>query len=308
LWEKFDVTEEVIPLSNENNLDANVLGKVVVLLVTVSDVENMATRSYLQPLDGHKNIYKFLQCSEHQMETAIYFIGKYGACPAAIRKIPPGSEVLGGAVSVPRMAYNCFPNLGVIIGVGVACGVEKKVNMCDVLVSSKVINYDKGMAQNERFIPREVIDTSPHLNKLFSQPVHWPNDSIKKRLNDSGMPIPTIRSGIILSGPYLIDGPVMKELLIEDFAHEAIGIEIERANLFAATQLTTSNSIIVKAVCDFGDGKKSKEYQPTAALMAADFVNKYLSDPDVPKILNRIEGIEIVNFPYVYICRRYICM
>jgi len=287
----FNATKEDIPLPNDEILKIKVLEEVVVLLVTVSDIENLATRSYLQPLDGHKNIYKFSQYDIQQSETAIYYIGKYGACPTAIRKLPPSSEVLGGASSVPRMAYHRFPNLGAIIGVGVAYGVEKEVKMCDVLVSSKVINYDKGLAQDGGFIPRgEVINASPYLNELFSQPVSWPDDLMKKHLNDSGMPIPTIKSGLILSGPYLTDDPVMKELLSKDFASKAIGIEMEGAHLFAATQQTISNGIIVKAVCDFGDGKKSKEYQPTAALMAANCVNKYLSDPDVPKILNGRKG------------------
>ena len=287
----FDVTKEDIPLTNDKNLKAEVLGKVVILMVTVSTVENLATRSYLQPLDGHKTIYKFSQHGEQQSETAIYYIGKYGACPTAIRKVLSGSVVLGGANSVPRMAYNCFPNLCAIIGVGVACGVEKKVKICDILVSSKVINYGKQMAQDGGFIPiGEVINASPYLNEVFSQPVSWPNDSIKERLNENSVLVPQIRSGIILSGPYLTDDPVMKELLSKDFASEAIGIEMEGFHLFTATQQIISNGIIVKAVCDFGDGKKSKEYQPTAALMAANCVNKYLSDPDVPKILNGRKG------------------
>lgn len=66
-------------------------------------------------------------------EFAIYHIGKYGTCPAAVRAVPCNSEVnMNGVASlVPMMAYSCFPNLGAIIGVGVACGVESKVKMCD---------------------------------------------------------------------------------------------------------------------------------------------------------------------------------
>jgi len=287
----FDATKEDIPLTNDKNLKTGVLGKVIILMVTVSNIENLATHSYLQPLDGHKTIYKFSQYGEQQSETAIYYIGKYGACPTAIRKVLPGSEVLGGASSVPRMAFNCFPNLCAIIGVGVACGVEKKVKICDILVSSKVINYGKRMAQDGGFIPRgEVINASPYLNEVFSQPVSWPNVSIKERLDKSGVPVPQIRSGIILSGPYLTDDPVMKELLSKDFAHEAIGNEMEGAYLFALAQQTSANTIIVKAVCDFGDGMKSKEYQPTASLMAADFIYKHLSDPDVINTLIRRKG------------------
>jgi len=302
----FDATKEDISLTNDKNLEAEVLGKVVILMVTVSNIENLATRSYLQPLDGHKNIYKFSH-DEQQSEKAIYYIGKYGACPTAIRKVLPHSEVLGGASSVPRMAYNCFPNLGAIIGVGVACGVEKKVKICDILVSSKVINYGKGMEQDRDFIPRgEVINASPYLNELFSQPVSWPNDSTKERLNENGVPVPEIRSGIILSGPYLTDDPVMKKLLIKDFASEAIGIEMEGAYLFALAQQTSANTIIVKAVCDFGDGMKSKEYQPTASLMAAGFINKHLSDPDVLNTLIRRKGSYKILF--ICLCTLYVCI
>jgi len=294
----FNDTKEEVSLPKE--IEAKVLKQIVVLLITVNDIENLATRSYLQPLDGHENIYKFSKRDDsggHQSEVAIYYIGKYGACPAAIRKIQPGSEVLGGAASVPRLAYCCFSNLGAIIGVGVACGVDKKkVKMCDVLVSSKVINYDKGRAQDGGFISRgETINASPYLKELFSQLIRWPKESFKKQLIDSSMPIPEVKAGGILSGPYLLDDPVLKQQLIKDFATEAIGIEMEGAYLFAATQLTTTNTIIVKAVCDYGDGKKSKEYQPTAALMAADFVNMHFNDTQVPEMLIKRRGSNVLH-------------
>lgn len=287
------------------------LEQIVVLLVTVNINETLATRSYLKPLDGHDKIYKFSKRDDFNQlrEVATYYIGKYGACPTAIRVIPPGSQVLGGAAAVPRMAFGCFPRLGAIIGVGVACGVEKKVKMCDVLVSSRVINYDQARAQNGRFIPRgQAIDASIYLHGLFTENVQWPNNSFKQRLNESKMPIPKIKSGVILSGPYLIDDPVMKELLITDFAREAIGIEMEGAYLFAAARPTTTDVIIVKAVCDFGDGKKNKVYQPTAALMAADWVYKQLSDTQVPHMVEAHKGITILFHMYLHCMYINVCM
>ena len=274
------------------------LESVVVLLVVVNVNETLATCSYLKPLDGHKNIYKFSKRDDFNQlrEVATYYIGKYGVCPAAIRVIPPGSQVLGGASSVPRMALGCFPHLGAIIGVGVACGVEKKVKMCDVLVSSKVVNYDQGRIQHGEFTPRgQAIDASVYLHGLLTDiMVKWPNASFTKRLEESKMPIPKVKSGVILSGPYLLDDSVMKELLIKDFAREAIGVEMEGAYLFAASRQTSTDVILVKAVCDFGDGKKDKAYQPTAALMAADWVYKQLSDPQVPDMVFANKGMHLV--------------
>lgn len=189
-------------------------------------------------------------------------------------------------VVLPLLAHWRLPSLGAIIGVGVACGVEKKVKMCDVLVSTHISGYDKGRAQHQRYQTRgDKIPASIYFTSIFNSLTRWPSDSITKRLDDSKMPIPKVKPGIILSGPYLIDDPELKEVLIEDFAQEAIGIEMEGAYLFAATQQTPIHVIIVKSVCDFGDGKKNKKYQPTAALMAADFVHKVLSKPQVPSEL-----------------------
>ena len=293
LREKFNATKDPAPLKNLTEDERKeLLQKVVILLLTINDNETLAVRNYLEPFDEGGDTYKFTKCvafgcgkvSHH----SIYYIGKFGACPAAITVIPPGSEVRGGAINVPMMAFESFPNIGAIIGVGVACGVRNKASMCDVLVSTQIVNYDQGRAQQGGFVSRGTkINASAYLRSLFTQLVKWPNDSIRQRLTDSKMPIPKVKSGVILSGPYLIDDPNFQKVLIEDFASEAIGIEMEGAYLFAATQETSINVIIIKAVCDFGDGKKNKVYQPTAALLAADLVYKQLSDPDVPENLRK---------------------
>ena len=299
----FHNTKDQVTLPS--NIQDEVLEKIAVLLVTVNNNETLATGSYLKPLDGHENIYKFSKRDDFNQlhEVATYYIGKYGACPAAIRVIPPGSQVLGGASSVPRMALGCFPHLGAIIGVGVACGVEKKVKMCDVLVSSKVVNYDQARIKRGEYTSRgQAIDASEYLRSLLTEIVKWPNDSFRKRLQESKMDIPKVKSGVVLSGPYLIDDAEMKQLLIEDFAREAIGVEMEGAYLFAAAQPTSTNVILVKAVCDYGDGRKDKAYQPTAALMAADWVHTQLSNPQVPDMVMAKKGTVLKYNVNCYTC------
>ena len=107
-----------------------------------------------------------------------------------------------------------------------------------------------------------------------------PNDAIRRRLNKNRIK-PTVKSGIIVNGPYYVDDPVMKTAL---GIKEVIGIDMERTGMFADIQQSITNSIIIKAVCEFVDGKNNEMYQPTAALMAADLVHKCLSDPQVDKM------------------------
>ena len=275
-------TKEDAPLPKD--IEAKVLQSVMVLLVSVNINETSAAHSYLQPLDGHENIYQFfktlVQGGQKQTKVVIYYIGKYGACTAAIRNIPPGFEVYKSASTVLMMADQCFPNLSAIISVGVACGIKKKVKMCNVLVSSKRIDYNKTRDKSRGYLRRgEITAVSPQLIKLFTQCEQWPNDAIRKRLNDNKMSTPNVKTGIILSGPYHVDDPVMKTTIIKKHFPEAIGIEIERTHFLPETQQSIASTIIVKAVCDFVDGKDTKSYQPTAALIAADLVHKCLSDP-----------------------------
>ena len=279
-----------IPLPK--HIENEILQRIVVLLVTMNLTENLATHSYMQPLDGHSNVYIFNQQRQHS-NIVTYYIGNYGACPAAIRDVLPRFETHDSTSAVVMMADQCFPNLGAIISVGVACGIKGKVKICDVLVSSKVINYD-----NEEMLyssTGEIIRISDQLCRLFTHPIQWPSDLIKKCLNDNGEQLPSIKSGLILTGPYLDDLPMD---LVRNSAHRVIGMEIEKTNLFTANQQTVVNSIIVKAVCDFGDGMNNEMYQPTAALLSADLVDKCLSDPQAHKILKGYIYLAIVKMHF----------
>ena len=279
-----DLTLATNPSILPKHIEVEVLQSVTVFLITINTTKisffETVVYKYLQPLDGHKIIYRFNQGAEgeHQTElTTYYYIGKYGACLAAIRYFSPGIEIHQTTSNITMMANQCFPNLGAIISVGIACGIKKKVQLCDVLVSSKVVNYDK--ATDKRLTINKAISVSSQLLKLFTQPVQWPDDAMKKYLKDHRQRIPNVKCGVIFSGLYPIDDPAMTKTLVKNFAHEGMGIEMDGGYLFAENQQTAVNFIIIKGVCDFGDGKNVAAHQHTAALLAADLVHKYLSDP-----------------------------
>ena len=265
---------DILPKHIENE----VLQSITVLLL--STLETSVICKYLQPLDGHENVYRFGQ----QTEIVTYHIGKYGTCPAAVRKIPPVFKANDNPSTVVMMANQCFPNLGAVISMGVACGIKKKTQICDVLVSSKVINYNYDITMKGYLPKGDAITVSSSVIKLFTQPAQWPNDAVNKYLDANKQQIPKVKSGVILSGPYVVNDPAINKL-VNNFAVEAIGIEMDGAHLFAKNQEATINTIIVKAVCDFGDGKNIKVNQSTAALLAADLVHTGLSHPQAPEIL-----------------------
>lgn len=61
-----------------------------------------------------------------------------------------------------------------------------------------------------------------------------------------------------MSGEKLIDNVHFRDGLLED-EPEALGGEMEAAGLFAAAHEEKLDWLIVKAVCDYADGNKSKD-------------------------------------------------
>ena len=281
LEQKLVYMKNIIPLPE--NIKDEVLQSVMVLLVSVNINETLATQSYLQPLDHHESIYSFDQ-DEKQV---IYYIGNYGKCPAAVRVVSHGFEVFGDDKTIFILNGQCFPNLSAIVSVGVAYGIKGKVQMCDVLISSQVVYYDKAMGKDQIYLPRKnPFTVAKWLKKLLLQPAVWPHDTMTTYLVNNGIPMPNVISGVILSGaPYDAGDPVMTG---SNSAAEALGIEMQRAYAFTKN---TVNAIIVKAVCDFTDGKNNKKYQPTATLLAADWVHICLSHYQAYKELTGLHNV-----------------
>ena len=286
LWMQHDLEEMVSNATKEatdipEHIKNEVLHSIEVLLVTVNISETLAVQNYLQKLHGHTHIYKFLKPIGLKAKCVTFYIGKYGICPAAIGVVPDDFEVHGNSSSLTMIAYECFPNLSTIISVGIVCGIQMKVKMCDVLVSSKIVYHGKEKADYGK-PKRKTIDVSRQLVKIFNQLNGWPDKSIQERLEYNQIQSPNVVSGVILSGLHNIDNLEIKS---EDFGSDVIGSEMEGVNLFKGVLQNMVNIIIVRAVCKFEGGKDNESiYQPIAALLAADLVYECLCCSEARKL------------------------
>ena len=253
-------TKEAIPLPENNK--SKILLTVVVCLVTVNLDEILATQGYLQQLDDYNCVYKFSATiqSEQQGKEIVYYIGKYGSCPAAICDASPSFNLYDSESNVSSITHELFPNLGAVISVGVAHGIAGKAKISDVLISSKVICCNKTVDELQTFT------VSQQLTNIFTKPIIWNSEILQKLLIYNYKP--SIKSGIIMS--CLFDNLA---LIANKIDSEAIGFENGKVNLFADVQHSGINIVIVKAISDFGE---SSHYQPTAAVLAAYLVFKCL--------------------------------
>ena len=260
-----------------------------ILLVTANQHEYNAVLSLLDPVKNSK-LLKYKRCYKigSLRKIATYVFGKFGAFNVAVHKMV--AQGPAAAQDVITVSSSCFgDNLNAIIAIGVACGVENKSDYLDVLVSDKITFYQYADTIDNYKLTitnRDVanLPTSSFLLDVFNQPPQWPinnNSETVAKLTKK----PVLRFGTILSGNKLVYNKKFKEELLENVSPEAIGIEMEGAGLFHNCSDHNCEILIVKSVCDFGDGKKDKKYLPTAALLAAECVKHYLSDDHLPQSL-----------------------
>lgn len=261
-----------------------------ILLVTSNKHEYNAVLKFLQPVDGDALCSYFHICKIGFLDkSVIYTFGKFGAFIAAVHRME--KEGTAAAQDTLVVAAGCFGcDLHAIFAVGVTCGVKGKNNLLDVLVSKKITCYNAARKRDDV----STFPTSQFFLRYFnSLPSCWSskNSRIAEELTNK----PTMQTGLFLSGDYLNDNTQRKEELMNDFTKEVIGIEMDAAGLFHEYESHSCEIMIVKAVCHFGDGDKKliDDYQPTAALLAAECLQYHLDNHTIPGTLRQTKQSKV---------------
>ena len=173
-----------------------------------------------------------------------------------------------------RNVLTWFPSTKAIIGVGVAFGMKRDaVKFCDVLVPSRIADYaSRPRAQDGGFHSRgPVVETE---SMFCKDTIGWEFTCTKTNRLAEVVP------GLLVSGPFLLDDPAVKQRMLEQF-QDAKGGEMEGWVLY--THIIKDDKImgnhpnlkvfIIKGVADYADGKKDKKWQLTAAMAAARYTN-----------------------------------
>jgi nucleoside phosphorylase len=163
--------------------------------------------------------------------------------------------------------------LSAVILVGIAFGKDStKQTIGNVLVSDRIINYEpervgKISSENRGHEPM----AGPVLLNRFRNVIGWNFKSPSGQ--QCGFQI-----GPILSGEKLVDNLAFKQKLFEKFP-TAIGGEMEGTGVAAAADRNCCEWIVAKAICDWGDGTKTKIHQEFAAASSVALVEHVLNQP-----------------------------
>lgn len=231
-----------------------------ILLVTVSTVEARAV------LDVVKERYGLLCKPVHIGNNTYRDLGDIGGARTLMVRSGMGSGGTRGAILTVTDGINDLRPSAVVM-VGIAFGVDpNKQRIGDILVSRQILAYElqrvsTGDEEKAVIIPRgDRPSASARLLARFEDgELYWSETEI--------------RFGLVLSGDKLVDNVDFREQL-RKLEPEAIGGEMEGAGLYASAVRHHVDWILVKAICDWADGKKhenKKQRQATAAQNAARF-------------------------------------
>jgi len=244
--EDLATTHPIMPMQNL---------KADVLLVTATEVEADAVLS------------RFSGASRCFIGDKTYYdLGVISGAKIFMVQSEMGTGGAGGSLLTVRESIQALSPSAIIM-VGIAFGFSHgKQRIGDVLVSRQLLGYEVqrvGRSIDGRLLiqPRgDRLSASVRLLDRFnSGSKDWPGQKV--------------HFGLILSGDKLVDDLDFRDQL-RQFEQEAIGGEMEGAGLSAAAQRFKIDWILVKAICDWADGKKSiqkKQRQQLAAQNAALF-------------------------------------
>ena len=154
-----------------------------------------------------------------------------------------------------------------IIGVGIAFGVNSvKQRIGDVLVSETIRDYELGRVNaNGTIQPR---GPKPPASTVLYNRIDHVNQTCQVDPNSCAH-WPTVRFGPLLSGDKLVDNLDYRDSLLE-IEPEAIGGEMEAVGIHRAASRYKVDWIIVKAICDWGDGNKNTKTKERDQQFAAE--------------------------------------
>lgn len=264
--------------------------EVSILLVVATDIELEVMRSGLKPFEEGEFVQK-----TYLSELTVY-IGLYGEyCTALVKTNTMGATQRGASYDTTSAAIGEFMPK-VVIMPGIAFGRDsQKQHIGDILVSKTLLPYESQRINHDgtKHYRGETPSANMTLYNRFTQ------NKTHRYQYENTLKEANIVGGGILTGEKLVDNIQYKNELIGEFP-TAVGGEMEGLGVYAACDSKQIPWIVVKSICDWGDGSKLKIHQHRCCSAVKSFINASLKSkrlfeslgvqpfwdqvPDVPEI------------------------
>ncbi len=233
-------------------------------ILVATDVEKDAVLKKMRPPANKRGVLQVYSGRN------TYYLGRLGVTNVVLCMTAMGSSGRDASTIVTVELIQAWKPAAVIM-VGIAFGKDAtKQRIGTVLVSDKVLSYEQQRIGKDSSEDRgnEPLAGTVLLNR-FRNVVGWDFKS------PDGQKC-SFQVGPVLSGEKLVDNVEFKNSLFDRFP-TAIGGEMEGAGVAASAARNGCEWIVVKGICDWGDGSKTKVHQEFAAAASIDLVEHVLN-------------------------------
>jgi nucleoside phosphorylase len=233
-------------------------------ILVATEVERLAVLKKMRPPRNKRAVLQVYSGNN------TCFVGRLGVTDIVLCMTAMGSVGRDASMMVTVEIIQSW-ELAAVIMVGIAFGKDSaKQGIGNVLVSDRIIPYEpERVGVNSSEDRGNTILAGTVLLNRFRNVVGWNFKAPNGRRCG-------FQTGSMLSGEKLVDNDDFKRRLFERYP-TAIGGEMEGAGVAAAAARKSREWIIVKAICDWGDGTKTKQHQGFAAASSIDLVEHVLN-------------------------------
>ncbi|XP_019854557.1 PREDICTED: probable serine/threonine-protein kinase CCRP1 [Amphimedon queenslandica] len=246
------------------------------LLMTATATELRGVLGHLKPLDGQNKIIRAF------VNATWIYIGKFGQQVVVVGKSAHGEAEQGGldAATVTKkiMAINQFkPKY--IISIGICFGMDRStVQLGDVIVSNMIVDLSTMDKEKDKVKARKSQPPAgPSLLSLFGDSSGFQK---KHSAEENAKEVKVHCGPVVSSFVSLVDDAEFKEQL-KEVRPDALGGEMEGAGIFLAARDAHHKveAIVIKAVADWGDGRKDecRGWKDFASYAAATYVHHQMN-------------------------------
>jgi nucleoside phosphorylase-like protein len=277
---------DYVILANKNIAD--------ILIVTATETETRMLHSAMEAVceDGLLEIVK----DDH-----IYYAGLFGGYNVIhCQCTNMGTQEKGSSTLTTAMALSLWTSVKAVVMVGIAFGMYENEgsnpqHFSDVLIASKIFPYENQRLNKDgsvKYRGKEHRSSEDFLDAFAVIGREWQRNNLAGEAT-------SIEIAPLLTGEKLVDNLERRNELKQAYP-EYRGGEMEGMGIVAACEEHGKPWVLLKAICDFGDGNKSvdetekQQKQDDAASAAVEACAKALRTVNVSAII----GVDRINFYY----------
>jgi len=168
---------------------------------------------------------------------------------------------------------------GGLLLVGIAGAASDQIDLGDIVVGTEVFYYERGKQtpSGKRQEPKQYPADATLINNAMA--VRRWRASVPMARPDGNQNRPAIHYGVIASGEMVIADEDTRDQLIEQH-RKILAVEMEGYGLSAAAwqSFDRIRHLVIRAICDRADSKKTAKWHEYAAAAAAGFARHFLRD------------------------------